>query len=517
MRIPDAGQSPLRVLVRGATARDDLMTTRELGRAGIEAQPCESLAMMLQELGRGAGALLLAEESLLDPDIHELLQDVARQPPWSDLPILILARQGADSSALAEAMALGANLTVLERPMRVAALITAVRSALRGRGRQYELRDLLAGLQESDQRKTEFLATLAHELRNPLAPIRSCVGILKRGVDDTAPVLEVMERQVHQMVRLVDDLLELSRINQGKVELRTEQVALASIVESAIETSRPLLDASHHELEVDVPDAPIWLRADPVRLAQVLSNLLNNAARYTDAGGRICLRARATDEAAIVTVADNGMGMAADMVPGVFDMFSQVDSRDIRAQKGLGIGLALVRNLVEMHGGGVSARSDGPGLGSEFEVRLPLAPACPEGGAEHGVGAQALMHRILVVDDNRDAADSLAALLGLVGAQVEVAYDGNQALQVAETFHPRVAVLDLGMPGMSGLDLARQLRARDRGNDCTLIALTGWGQASDRELTRAAGFSHHLTKPVDFEAMQALLAGLEPAGHEVAP
>ena len=215
MRIPDAGQSPLRVLVRGATARDDLMTTRELGRAGIEAQPCESLAMMLQELGRGAGALLLAEESLLDPDIHELLQDVARQPPWSDLPILILARQGADSSALAEAMALGANLTVLERPMRVAALITAVRSALRGRGRQYELRDLLAGLQESDQRKTEFLATLAHELRNPLAPIRSCVGILKRGVDDTAPVLEVMERQVHQMVRLVDDLLELSRINQG--------------------------------------------------------------------------------------------------------------------------------------------------------------------------------------------------------------------------------------------------------------------------------------------------------------
>ena len=508
MRIPDASQSPLRVLVRGATVRDDLMTARELGRAGIEAQPCASIAKMLEELDRGAGALLLAEESLLDPDIHELLNAVARQPPWSDLPIMILARQGAESSALHEAMAMGANLTVLERPMRVAALVTAVRSALRGRGRQYELRDLLAGLQESDQRKTEFLATLAHELRNPLAPIRSCVGILKRGIDDPSPVLEVMDRQVHQMVRLVDDLLELSRINQGKVELRMEAVTLASVVAAAIETSRPLIDASRHRLEVDLPAEPIWLRADPVRLAQVLSNLLNNAARYTDAGGRIRIRAHASEDAAIVTVSDNGMGMAADRVEGVFDMFSQVDSRDIRAQKGLGIGLALVRNLVEMHGGGVSARSDGPGRGSEFEVRLPLAPPPDDAGAAVEADAQSIAHRILVVDDNRDAADSLAALLGLVGAQVEVAYDGVQALQVAEAFHPRVAVLDLGMPGMSGLDLARRLRERDNDGDCLLIALTGWGQASDRELTRAAGFSHHLTKPVDFEAMQALLAAL---------
>jgi signal transduction histidine kinase len=508
MKYPEPGGSPLRVLVRGATARDDLMTARELGRAGIEAEPCASIARMLQELERGAGALLLAEESLADPHIHELLQAVSRQPPWSDLPIMILARQGVDSAALAEAMALGANLTVLERPMRVAALVTSVRSALRGRGRQYELRDLLAGLQEADQRKTEFLATLAHELRNPLAPIRSCVGILQRGIAEPTPVLEVMERQVHQMVRLVDDLLELSRINQGKVELRMEEVMLDGVVAAAIETSRPLIDASGHRLEVDVPAEPVWLRADPVRLAQVLSNLLNNAARYTDPGGQIRIAVRAVDGMAIIRVSDNGMGMAPDRVEGVFDMFSQGDSRDIRAQKGLGIGLALVRNLVEMHGGGVSARSDGPGKGSEFEVRLPLAPA--PGLSETGTDTdtQPIAHRILVVDDNRDAADSLAALLGLVGAQVAVAYDGAQALHLAESFNPRVAVLDLGMPGMSGLDLARRLRERDRDGDCTLIALTGWGQASDRELTRAAGFSHHLTKPVDFDAMQALLGSI---------
>ena len=508
MRPPDTGQSPLRVLVRGATVRDDLMTARELGRAGIEAQPCATIASMLEELQRGAGALLLAEESLHDPHVHELLATVSRQPPWSDLPIMILARQGADSAALAEAMALGANITVLERPMRVAALVSAVRSALRGRGRQYELRDLLAGLQQSDQRKTEFLATLAHELRNPLAPIRSCVSILQRGVADTGPVLEVMERQVHQMVRLVDDLLELSRINQGKVELRREEVTLGSVISAAVETSRPLIESARHRLEVDVSPEPAWLQADPVRLAQVVSNLLNNAARYTDPGGCIRVVAHAEGDAAVITVSDDGMGMAADRVAGVFDMFSQVDSRDIRAQEGLGIGLALVRNLVEMHGGGVSARSEGPGKGSEFEVRLPLLRSPPLQHDAVPARKQPIHQRILVVDDNRDAADSLAALLGLAGATVEVAYDGPQALQVAERFRPKVAVLDLGMPGMNGLDLARRLREGDTDDECTLIALTGWGQASDRELTRSAGFSHHLTKPVDFDAMQSLLASL---------
>ena len=259
---------------------------------------------------------------------------------------------------------------------------------------------------------------------------------------------------------------------------------------------------------MDVSPEPAWLQADPVRLAQVVSNLLNNAARYTDPGGCIRVVAHAEGDAAVITVSDDGMGMAADRVAGVFDMFSQVDSRDIRAQEGLGIGLALVRNLVEMHGGGVSARSEGPGKGSEFEVRLPLLRSPQLQHDAVPASKQPIHQRILVVDDNRDAADSLAALLGLAGATVEVAYDGPQALQVAERFRPKVAVLDLGMPGMNGLDLARRLREGDTDDECTLIALTGWGQASDRELTRSAGFSHHLTKPVDFDAMQSLLASL---------
>ena len=499
-----------RVLVRGATPKDDAMTVRELERAGIAAQACTDAAGLLAALDSGAGALLIAEECLADAAAADLLQAVVRQAPWSDLPIMILARQGADSNAIADALALGANVTVLERPIRVAALISAVRSALRGRRRQYQLRDLLASLQESDQRKTEFLATLAHELRNPLAPIRSCVGILQRNVADPGPVLEVMERQVHHMVRLVDDLLELSRITRGKVELRPEDVELASVFAAARDTSRPLVEGSGHHLEVRLPAQPLWLHADPVRIAQVLSNLLNNAARYTDPGGNIMLEARAEDGHAVITVTDDGMGLTPDALLGVFDMFSQADGRDIRAQHGLGIGLALVRSLVEMHGGAVAAHSEGPGRGSRFEVRLPLvaAPSVQATPADvHEPGA--IPHRILVVDDNRDAADSLAILLGLVGAEVEVAYDGPQALQVVDAFRPRVAVLDIGMPGMSGLDVARRIREQFDADDCTLIALTGWGQESDRELTRDAGFAHHLTKPVNFDEMQAVLATVQ--------
>lgn len=503
-----SGHLQLRVLVRGATARDDAMTVRELERAGIAAHPCPDVASVVVELGRGAGALLLAEECLADPDAPHLLESLLRQPPWSDLPLLVLARHGADSNAIADALSLGANVTVLERPIRVAALVSAVRSSLRGRRRQYEMRDLLLGLQQSDQRKNEFLATLAHELRNPLAPIRSCVGILQRQAGESAPVLDVMERQVHHMVRLVDDLLELSRITSGKVELRMEDVELSTVVEAAIETSRPLVERGRHSFNARVPEEPVYLHADPVRLAQVLSNLVNNAARYTDPGGRIELEAHVDGDEIVVTVSDNGTGISAESLAGVFDMFSQANSRDIRAQHGLGIGLSLVRKLVEMHDGSASARSDGPGLGSEFEVRLPRVSPPAEQPAPDAPSTERIAHRVLVVDDNRDAADSLATLLGMVGAEVEVAYDGPHALRLVESFHPRVAVLDLGMPGMSGLDVARRIRREHDADDCALIALTGWGQEADRRLTRAAGFSHHLTKPVDFAEIQAVLSRL---------
>jgi signal transduction histidine kinase len=421
--------------------------------------------------------------------------------------LLLLARQGADSPEIARAMAMGANLTVLERPMRVAAQITSERTALRARRRQYELRDLLGKLNLADQRKTEFLATLAHELRNPLAPLSNCVGLLKRGVPDTEPVLKVMDRQLHHMIRLVDDLLELSRITRGKVDLRMDDIELRRVVDTAVETSRPLVEKGHHQLEVRFPAEPLFVRGDPVRLAQVVSNLLNNAARYTDDGGRIALNARSENGEAVLAVSDNGSGLTPEALPGVFDMFTQADASDTRAQHGLGIGLALVRNLVEMHGGVVTAQSDGPGRGSTFEVRLPLQSThrVPRPSIEH-LAAAPIHQRILVVDDNRDAADTLSHLLAQAGASVRVAYNGPDALNAVEAFAPEIVILDLGMPGMSGLDVARQILKRP-GEPPLLVALTGWGQSADRELTRKAGFRHHLTKPVDFAQMQALLAG----------
>jgi CheY-like chemotaxis protein len=343
-------------------------------------------------------------------------------------------------------------------------------------------------------------------LRNPLAPLSNCVGLLKRGVPDPAPVLKVMDRQLHHLIRLVDDLLELSRISRGKIDLRMEDLDLRRVIDSALETSRPLVDKGGHRLGVTLRDQPLCVRGDPVRLAQVLSNLLNNAARYTDDGGHIDLDAHAENGEAVLTVSDDGSGLSPEALQGVFDMFTQADASDTRAQHGLGIGLALVRNLVEMHGGVVNARSDGPGCGSSFEVRLPLIPAHrltqPEALPQ---AAMRIDRRILVVDDNRDAADTLAHLLLQAGAGVRVAYSGPDALNCVEEFDPEVILLDLGMPGMSGLDVAHQIHRRP-GAHPELIALTGWGQSADRELTRVAGFRHHLTKPVDFAELQAVLA-----------
>jgi CheY-like chemotaxis protein len=310
------------------------------------------------------------------------------------------------------------------------------------------------------------------------------------------------------MIRLVDDLLELSRISRGKIDLRMEDLDIRRVIEAAVETSRPLIEKAAHKFRMRVSDEDLCVRGDPVRLAQVLSNLLNNAARYTDDGGEILLEAYSEPGEAVVAVSDNGRGLSEAALTGVFDMFIQADAGDTRAQHGLGIGLALVRNLVEMHGGVVNASSAGVGLGARFEIRLPLLPHARQ--TRHVAAPTPmtrLARRILVVDDNRDAAETLANLLGQVGATVQVAYNGPEALNGVERFHPEIVILDLGMPGMSGLDVARQIRKRPD-NDCKLVALTGWGQSADRELTRAAGFAHHLTKPADFAEMHALLSSL---------
>jgi PAS domain S-box-containing protein len=371
-------------------------------------------------------------------------------------------------------------------------------------------------LREADRRKDEFLATLAHELRNPLAPIRNSLNALRMTGDSgpaAARVHEMIERQVAHMVRLVDDLLELSRISRGTIDLKKELVELAEIINHAVETSRPLIEAAGHRLEVSLPEAPVRLHGDAVRLSQVFANLLNNAAKYTEKGGHIWIGAAQEDGEVRVAVRDTGIGIPRDQLARVFDMFAQVANPLRRSQDGLGIGLSLVRTLVSMHGGSVQAFSDGLGHGSEFVVRLPLwqqdgAAADQLPNSSERTSTLAPARRILVVDDNRDAADSMAMLLKLSGADVHVAYDGPTAMEAMRLCRPAVVFLDLGMPGMDGLEVARRIRADDSYRNTVLIALTGWGQASDRQNSSHAGFDHHLVKPVDFSALQAVLAPL---------
>ncbi len=634
------------MLLLAPTPRDAQLARSVLADAGIVSHACADLSELLQETSQGAGALLLAEESLPgEPALQALSDLLGRQPPWSDLPILLLARTGADSSTVQGALRTLGNVTVLERPVRVAALTTAAHTALRARHRQYKarlhleeldataralgdsesrlkalfsnaavgiaelrpggeltlvndalcellgaprgrltglefgalahhedrtdieriLRDVFRGevesatverrlvhekgqliwaritlsiarvtdgagmravavvedcterkiaetdLRDADRRKDEFLATLAHELRNPLAPIRNSLHIFRvasKADPALGRVTDMMERQVAHMVRMVDDLLEVSRISRGKIELQRERVSLADIVRNAIETGRPLIEAAQHRLELDMQPDDLQIIADPMRLAQVFANLLNNAAKYTPPGGRIEVRLGRDGSDALVCVKDNGEGIAPHMLERVFSMFTQVNT-GMRAQGGLGIGLTLARTLVHLHGGSIEARSDGVDRGCEFRVRLPLAePAGSAGNPPEvrGDAAHAALARVLVVDDNRDAAEALGLLLTALGAEVEVVHDGPAALERAPQFRPGVVLLDLGMPGMNGLEVARRMREDERLAGLRLVALTGWGQSEDRRRTKEAGFDHHLVKPADLDTLQSILA-----------
>jgi two-component system, chemotaxis family, CheB/CheR fusion protein len=369
-------------------------------------------------------------------------------------------------------------------------------------------------LRDADRRKDEFLALLAHELRNPLAPIRYALAANKkpgRTAEQLQRSEEIMERQVAHMSRLLDDLLDVARITRRTLELKKSPTELTFVVGSAIDTARPILEAKRHALSLDLPKHPVRLEADHVRLAQVFSNLLINAAKYTDPGGQIHLRAAREGAELVVAIRDNGIGISADMMPRLFKMFEQAQGSLGRAEGGLGIGLSLVRGLVTLHGGSVEARSDGPGTGSEFIVRLPVD--APVGGApDRDVAEQSCSSgggfKILVVDDNRDAADSCATLLELSGHHVQTAYTGRRALELAESFRPHVLLLDIGLPDFDGYQLAATIRAAPWGRATVLIAVTGWGQEEDRRRALEAGCDHHLTKPLAAETLESLLQSL---------
>ncbi|MGN6547694.1 MAG: ATP-binding protein, partial [Aureliella sp.] len=631
--------------------------------------------------------VLITEEVLAADEASCLVEVLAEQPSWSDLPILLLCGSGADSSVAVSAMNLLGNVTVLERPVRLTTLISSLRAALRARRRQYQLRSqldtlhtqserlrllwdtaavmltneqpatmmrnlftrianhfdldayfnyivdeaagvlqlesftgipadvaaslsrlefgqaicgtvalthkpflvthvqqsddpicqliksfgirvyfcnpLIAGdrvlgtlsfasrrrdtfeddeleflqtacryvaytyerlrlirrLRKEDEKKDEFLATLAHELRNPLAPIRNAAHYLRmRGPSDPElrTARDIIDRQVQLMSRLVDDLLDISRITRGKIVLQKETANIAQIVSNAVESSRPPIDEARHELRIELPGDPLRVHGDVARLAQIVSNLLTNAAKYTNPGGVIRLSAEQQGDQVVISVRDTGIGISSENLSRIFEMFSQVDPALERTQGGLGIGLALVKRLVGMHQGEIEARSEGLGKGSEFIVRLPLLveaipPATEEPNEPKPQVAQANKCRIVVADDNVDAAKSLTMLLSFKGHDVRTAYDGLAAVELAENFRPDLMLVDIGMPKMNGYDAARTIRGKTWGSSTVLVALTGWGQEDDKRRAAEAGFDHHFTKPVDLGALESLLIGRDGA------
>lgn len=682
MNLPIKTPYEERVLVLAPTPTDAALTMNYLTEAELGCHICPDLIGLCGEIDRGAGAILLTEEVMASADSRLLVEALSSQPPWSDIPILLLANRGATSPVATWTMDLLGNVTILERPIRLTTLISSLRAALRARRRQYELRaqvetlrtrekrlrllweaaavllttehpdvmmrelfakigphldldayfnfmvddtgaalkmvscigipdeaarsierlalgqaicgavaqsrrpitavsiqqsddprvqlvkafgirayacnPLMAGdrllgtlsfasrskdhfdadeleflqtvcqyvayayerlrliqqLRSEDVKKDEFLATLAHELRNPLAPIRNAVQFfrLKAPSDpDLRIARDIIDRQVRQMTRLVDDLLDISRITRGKIVLQRERVSLGVVLTNAVESSRPLIEKADHDFTLSLPPETITIDGDATRLGQVFGNLLANAAKYTDRNGHIELAAAADGDNVKVTVSDSGIGIAPEHLPQVFEMFSQIEPALERSQGGLGIGLALVKNLVELHGGHVEAHSKGLNCGSQFIVTLPLAAPLVK-KPPSGVRPIPLKScdqarcRILVADDNIDSAQSLTLMLTVMGHELLTAYDGAKAVEVAKQTEPDVILLDIGMPRMNGYEAARQIRKQEWAKRTLLVALTGWGQEEDKRRAEEAGFDHHFTKPIDPAALERILA-----------
>jgi len=451
--------------------------------------------------------LVLSDVMMPVMDGFEFLRRLRADEKTREIPVILLSARAGEESRI-EALEASAD-DYLVKPFSARELLATVDTHIK----TIEIRrHLIDQLREQDRRKDEFIATLAHELRNPLAPIRNGLQLIRLSNNDQARLdhaTTIMQRQIDQLVRLVDDLLDVARISRNKLELRKELVELAAVVRSAVDTSHPLIDASHNELQIALPAETVLLDADPVRLAQVVSNLLNNAARYSRPGGRISLTATTRAGELVLKVRDTGIGIEAKKLSQIFDMFVQLDSSEPHPQGGLGVGLTLVRRLIEMHGGTVEAHSDGAGKGSEFIVRLPVLATKAKPPAletERAPTVADVRRRILVVDDNVDSAESMAMMLELSGHDVAMAHDGAEAIERAKEFLPDVAFLDLGMPKLNGYEAARSIREQPWGRQILLVALTGWGQEDDKRRTREAGFDAHIVKPIDFAALEELLA-----------
>ncbi|HVY45562.1 MAG TPA: hybrid sensor histidine kinase/response regulator, partial [Minicystis sp.] len=452
-----------RVLVVAPTGRDAALTRDLLARSGLAVETCATIDELAAEVRRGAGAVLVAEETLVPSAVVSLAEVLAQQPPWSDLPVVIFTGEGATIQAkrpTLEMLAPLGNVTLLDRPVRVATLLRAMRSALRARRRQYAARDVMREQENAVRARDQFLAMLGHELRNPLGAITVAAALLAAGRGDAARHVGILRRQTEHMSRLVDDLLDVARVTAGKIVLRKAPVDLAEAARRVVAAQDAAARARSISLTLDVGDAPLVVDADTVRLDQIITNLVGNALKYTPPGGAIRVEVGADGARARLVVADTGVGIPPEMLPRVFDLFTQAEGTLDRAQGGLGIGLTLVRRLVELHGGEVSAASRGVGEGARFTVLLPRAEASREAADEPAPPASASSRRrVLVVEDLADHRDVLCDLMTALGHDVEAADDGLSGFEKALRFHADVLVIDIGLPGIDGYELARRVRA----------------------------------------------------------
>lgn len=522
MTEPEASYSE-RVLLVAPTQRDEAVTRRLLEDAGFEVAAERDFHRITDMVAAGVGTLLITDITLADPGIPMLMAALRIQPTWSALPVVALCQQGAESPAVAQLLRRVHNAIVLDRPASKRGLLSALTAARHARRAQYVIRDQIRKLQQAeealrqaDRRKDEFLATLAHELRNPLAPMRTGLAVLERtgpGDERSARVRGMMDRQLAQMVKLIDELLDVSRIATGKIVLRAEPLDMREIVRVAVENCDSAIRESAHQIKLDIPESSITVLGDAARLSQVVTNLIGNAVKYTPPNGLIRIALLREGGQAILRVADNGLGIPGDMLEQVFELFAQVNHTLDRSQGGLGIGLSLVRRLVELHGGRVVARSEGTGQGSTFEMSLPLtARRASSGMAAAPIPAaqlQARQLKVLIIDDNVDAADSLGMLLQSLGHETRVAYGGLPGIDAICSFGPEAVFCDIGMPGVNGLDVAATIHSRADTPAPVLIALTGFGTDADRERTRLAGFDFHLTKPANWESVCEILQNVQ--------
>jgi signal transduction histidine kinase/CheY-like chemotaxis protein len=508
-----------RILVLAPLGRDADLTVAMLEEAGLSAQVCADMGALVAGIQKGAGLALVTSESLTPSAISEISSALRRQPNWSDIPVLVFTPPGwnettSGADMLDRLRALG-NLSLLERPIRVATLLSAVEAALRARRRQYEIRDLLAQLHEGMHQRDRFLAMLGHELRNPLNALLIALQNLgwaeahpsEPNVELTAQQEGIIARQTRILSRLVDDLLEVSRVTTGKVTLRRNGLDLAGLAQSVADSFRSPAQERGVELRLRAQEwSPVWVEGDETRLGQVLSNLLANAVKYTPAGGSVEVVVEREGRQAVLAVRDTGVGIEPDVLPRIFDLFRQGDRTLDRAGGGLGIGLTLVRSLVELHGGTIEAQSGGLGQGSEFLVRLPAAAApapAVEPEALPAAAAPAAPH-VFVLEDHEDNREGLVHLLRRLGHQVEAEEDGARGAQRIIEARPDVALIDIGLPSLDGYEVARRVRAA-LGSGIVLVALTGYGQREDRDASLQAGFDAHLPKPIDFAQLRRLL------------